>query len=186
VSENISSQRLGDDDLWDSVSERIRRTPAKPQPAEVLFTSKFGGPIPQQRPDVLTNRPLDMGQEEYTKRHETNRWLNSHFGSSSSSLNSETSPRSPQAATPTGIHVTMTSRSSQINSPTPPIVPQPILHQPSSKLKQSSSRSQQNKSAKFYSKEPIGKKISFEDSPSRPSPTHQHNVHFVSFLIRAN
>lgn len=122
VSENVSMHRDGDDDLWDSVSERIQRPTSK---ADLLFpnghsnnnnnntqtnnhnihnnnvnnkngglTNGLGGPtIPLiSRSDVLTNRPLDLDQEESTRKNETNRWLNSHFGSSSSSLNSEASP----------------------------------------------------------------------------------------------
>ncbi|XP_021961035.1 uncharacterized protein LOC110856791 isoform X2 [Folsomia candida] len=162
VSENISSQRQGDEDVWDSVSERVRRLASKP---DALYSTKFGA-VPQVRPNVLTNRPLDTSHEEHTKRTETNRWLNSHFGSSSSSLNSDTSPRSPLPVTPTGIHVTMTSRSSPLNSPAPPPPAPPPGRQ--SNLSQNSN--------KVLSKESVGKRISFGDTPSRT--TQPHSVHF--------
>lgn len=157
VAENVSGQRQGDDDLWDSVSERIRKSqgPDREEERNKLGTS---------RSDALTSKPLDFSQEEHTRKNETNRWLSSHFGSSSSSLNSETSPRSPLQPTPQAIRVTMTSRSSPIlTSPPPP--PPPIPGKGGS-----------------------GKRITFQDSPSppppRPSPAPK-DVKFVRILFNS-
>ncbi|CAG7837725.1 unnamed protein product [Allacma fusca] len=164
VSENISSERHGDEDLWDSVSERIRKLPKTDQ----LFQANNKlNQTPISRSDVLTQRPLDIDQEEYTRKNETNRWLNSHFGSSSSSLNSETSPRSPLHLTPQGIHVTMTSRSSPLNSPPPP----PPMPPSSGPQPPYSSRLAKGKSSKSEN-EPSsgGKRITFSDAPPRSSP----------------
>src|SRR5690348_7784934 len=81
VSENISSQRQGDEDLWDSVSERIRKFPPK---GDTIYSqnNRVVNQLVSARSDALTSRPLDFSLEERARKHETNRWLNSHFGSS--------------------------------------------------------------------------------------------------------
>jgi len=173
------------------VSERIRRLPK----SEGLFNpiNNINAPPNAQpsRQDALTNRPLDLDQEEYTRKNETNRWLNSHFGSSSSSLNSDASPRSPLHSTPTGIHVTMTSRGSPLHSPPPPPPPLPqpgsgggglsrnYNHPPHEH--RSSPRTLPPGKLRKSDKEPVGKRISFGDSPSNNRHNHsQNSVHFVS------
>lgn len=40
------------------------------------------------RTDALTKRPLDFDREEHTRKKETNKWLDSHFGSESTSKDS--------------------------------------------------------------------------------------------------
>uniref|UniRef100_A0A2M4A1P8 Uncharacterized protein n=1 Tax=Anopheles triannulatus TaxID=58253 RepID=A0A2M4A1P8_9DIPT len=40
---------------------------------------------PNDRLDALTKKPLDFDKEEETRKHETNKWLESHFGSESRS-----------------------------------------------------------------------------------------------------
>lgn len=42
------------------------------------------GESPLDRKDALTRRPLDFDQEEETRKVETSKWLEHHFGSESS------------------------------------------------------------------------------------------------------
>lgn len=77
-----------------------QRQLASPVPAQ---SSKLVDPQPQQAPvvppqltaeqtaertDALTKRPLDLEAEEETRKFETSRWLDSHFGSESSTPSS--------------------------------------------------------------------------------------------------
>ncbi|XP_039291947.1 serine/arginine repetitive matrix protein 2 [Nilaparvata lugens] len=70
------------------------------------------------RKDALTRRPLDPDQEERTRKHETDRWLDSHFGSVSSD-DMDNAQVSRPAATSSFINVTMKSS----KSPAPPTPP---------------------------------------------------------------
>lgn len=74
VSEDFHEDREGED--LDSLSERLRRGrrlgALKPKPRDAT-----------ERTDALTRRPLDYHQEEETRKTETNRWLENHFGSES-------------------------------------------------------------------------------------------------------
>lgn len=76
-----------------------------------------------ERTDALTKKPLDFEQEEETRKLETSRWLESHFGSESSHSSSDPADsdpiQSPAPAEPImpsqiksgGINVTMVSKS---------------------------------------------------------------------------
>lgn len=74
VSEDFHEDREGEE--LDSLSERLRRArrlgALKPKPRET-----------PERTDALTRRPLDYHEEEETRKSETNRWLENHFGSES-------------------------------------------------------------------------------------------------------
>ncbi|KAK3863058.1 hypothetical protein Pcinc_031133, partial [Petrolisthes cinctipes] len=74
VSEDFHEDREGVD--LDSLSERFRRArrlgAIKPKPRDAA-----------ERTDALTRRPLNFHQEEETRKSETNRWLENHFGSES-------------------------------------------------------------------------------------------------------
>lgn len=74
VSEDFHEDREGED--LDSLSERIRRGRRlgvlKPKPRDTT-----------ERTDAVTRRPLDYHEEEETRKSETNRWLENHFGSES-------------------------------------------------------------------------------------------------------
>ena len=70
---------------WDALSEKIRR--------ERRLMRKQMGEAAAERMDALTKRPLNFHQEEKTRKKETGKWLERHFGSSSddwSSLASST------------------------------------------------------------------------------------------------
>lgn len=45
------------------------------------------GASPLDRKDALTKKPLDFDQEEETRKVETSKWLENHFGSESRSSN---------------------------------------------------------------------------------------------------
>lgn len=54
-----------------------------------------------ERKDALTNRPLDFDREEETRRKETYKWLDNHFGSESTSKDSREESISDIAVEPT-------------------------------------------------------------------------------------
>jgi hypothetical protein len=54
-----------------------------------------------ERKDALTNRPLDFDREEETRRKETYKWLDNHFGSESTSKDSREDSFSDIAVEPT-------------------------------------------------------------------------------------
>lgn len=54
-----------------------------------------------ERKDALTNRPLDFDREEETRRKETYKWLDNHFGSESTSKDSREDSFSDAAVEPT-------------------------------------------------------------------------------------
>ncbi|XP_038111268.1 uncharacterized protein LOC6036989 isoform X2 [Culex quinquefasciatus] len=73
---------------WDSLSDRLRkarRLGRHSTPKEVAGVVT-GLPQPLiDRTDALTKRPLDFDREDETRKHETSKWLESHFGSESRS-----------------------------------------------------------------------------------------------------
>lgn len=96
--ENVEGERFGDpaalaledQQEWDSLSTRIRRMRRN----KLLQSRAAGqlGPAPgtaaaaaADRKDALTKRPLDFDQEEETRKVETSKWLEHHFGSESRS-----------------------------------------------------------------------------------------------------
>ncbi|XP_063867225.1 mucin-2-like [Scylla paramamosain] len=74
VSEDFHEDREGED--LDSLSERIRR-------GRRLGILKPKTRDTTERTDAITRRPLDYHEEEETRKSETNRWLENHFGSES-------------------------------------------------------------------------------------------------------
>lgn len=107
ATENEFMERQGDKEDetdWDSLSDRVKKgrrqlqkTLLQKQRGEslclpsnhpkvsrnILETNAIG-----ERKDALTNRPLDFDREEETRRKETYKWLDSHFGSESTSKDS--------------------------------------------------------------------------------------------------
>uniref|UniRef100_T1PD69 Uncharacterized protein n=1 Tax=Musca domestica TaxID=7370 RepID=T1PD69_MUSDO len=72
-------------DDWDSLSDRMRKM-RKPYNKSVMQHPKAGA-ILMDRKDALTKRPLDFDREEETRKGETIKWLESHFGSESTASN---------------------------------------------------------------------------------------------------
>ncbi|XP_055616821.1 uncharacterized protein LOC129762508 isoform X2 [Toxorhynchites rutilus septentrionalis] len=73
---------------WDSLSDRLRkarRLGRHPTPKDALVGGVIGVPPLVDRTDALTKRPLDFDREDETRKQETNKWLESHFGSESRS-----------------------------------------------------------------------------------------------------
>ncbi|CAL4060283.1 unnamed protein product, partial [Meganyctiphanes norvegica] len=77
VSEDFHENREGDP--LDSLSERRQRLRGG-GPKRIGAAISATAP---QRTDALTSQPLDYQQEEETRKSETNRWLEHHFGSES-------------------------------------------------------------------------------------------------------
>lgn len=61
---------------------------ASPQPAVQQLPASVQPPV-AERTDALTKQPLDLEAEEETRKLETSRWLESHFGSESSFSSAE-------------------------------------------------------------------------------------------------
>jgi hypothetical protein len=126
VAENVEGERHGDpSDMvdhqeWDSLSTRIRRmrrqgtkphhTKGIPSAGDALGA----GPLPVDRKDALTRKPLDFDQEEETRKVETSKWLEHHFGSESrsskDSIDDDDLPSAQPGGSTSFINVTMTSR----------------------------------------------------------------------------
>lgn len=114
--ENVEGTTEGDPDPeWESLSTRMQKMRRnQPGPAAVgspLAPTAQEAATAAARKDALTKRPLDFDQEEETRKVETSKWLEHHFGSDSRS--SKSSIDDEQPAVPTGAHfinVTMKSR----------------------------------------------------------------------------
>lgn len=111
ATENQFMEREGskeDETDWDSLSDRVKKSRRQLQKTllqkqrgesrmvachfidEILisgFISVESNAI-GERKDALTNRPLDFDREEETRRKETYKWLDNHFGSESTSKDS--------------------------------------------------------------------------------------------------
>nr|XP_029711151.1 uncharacterized protein LOC109422128 [Aedes albopictus] len=76
---------------WDSLSDRLRKARrlgrhSTPKDGGPAITATAGGLPPLvDRTDALTKKPLDFDREDETRKNETNKWLESHFGSESRS-----------------------------------------------------------------------------------------------------
>lgn len=131
AAENDYMERDGtkeDEADWDSLSDRVKKSRRLAQ--KTLLLKQRGGetlndtlfcfmisyqfsvfiythfllfPIVEntERKDALTNRPLDFDREEETRRKETYKWLDNHFGSESTSRDSRESTISDIVAEPT-------------------------------------------------------------------------------------
>lgn len=130
--ENVEGERFGDpaalavedQQEWDSLSTRIRRMRRNkllqsraagqlgPAPGLAAGGLTAAGQAAADRKDALTKRPLDFDQEEETRKVETSKWLEHHFGSESrSSKDSIEDEDDVQRGTTTSfINVTMKSR----------------------------------------------------------------------------
>ncbi|XP_055913998.1 uncharacterized protein LOC129947460 isoform X2 [Eupeodes corollae] len=69
---------------WDSLSARIRKARRAPK---TLLQQQKEAALLSDRKDALTKRPLDFDREEETRKGETMKWLESHFGSESTASN---------------------------------------------------------------------------------------------------
>lgn len=126
VAENIEGERHGepsdmaDHQEWESLSTRIRkmrRQGTKSHHTKGIRSTgdPLGvGSLPMDRKDALTKKPLDFDQEEETRKAETSKWLEHHFGSDSrsskDSLDEDDLPSVHPGGSTSYINVTMTSR----------------------------------------------------------------------------
>lgn len=107
--ENVEGGRHGDtmdSQQWDSLSTRIR----KMRKQKLLKTAPDGS-ILIDRKDALTKKPLDFDQEEETRKVETSKWLEHHFGSESQSSKGSIDDEDirPSGSSTSFINVTMKS-----------------------------------------------------------------------------
>lgn len=112
--ENEFMERDGgkeDDTDWDSLSDRVKKSRRQLQKTLMrgtCYVLKIFNSIKKsfasenaERKDALTNRPLDFDKEEETRRKETYKWLDNHFGSESTSKDSRDDSFSDMAVEPT-------------------------------------------------------------------------------------
>lgn len=142
VAENTEGERHGDPaDMadhqeWDSLSARIRRM--RRQGTRSHHTKGIrstgdplgAGSLAMDRKDALTKKPLDFDQEEETRKAETSKWLEHHFGSDSrsskDSLDEDDLPSGHPGGSTSYINVTMKSRPITSNRTVPTQVVTPV------------------------------------------------------------
>ncbi|XP_053678544.1 uncharacterized protein LOC128728920 [Anopheles nili] len=114
---------------WDSLSDRLRKARrlgrhpkdlplAVGQPANVLPGAI--APVLNDRLDALTKKPLDFDKEEETRKQETSKWLESHFGSESRSSRDSREDLDEELVEPTKrtyFNVTIKSGDAPLGSP---------------------------------------------------------------------
>ncbi|XP_059474957.1 serine/arginine repetitive matrix protein 2 isoform X2 [Neocloeon triangulifer] len=122
--ENVEGNTEGlADPEWESLSTRMQKARRQQVgvagvPFALAEKQQAALAAAQARKDALTKRPLDLDAEEETRKVETSKWLEHHFGSDSrSSKSSLDEPPVPSAAN--FINVTMKSRPVR-TTPTPP------------------------------------------------------------------
>lgn len=108
----------GPDD-WDSLSDRVRK---QRRIQKSLLQQQKEAALMADRTDAITKLPLDFDREEETRKGETMKWLESHFGSESttSSHDGEIEPTKK-----TFFNVTIKSNQAQAgsSSPSPTTIP---------------------------------------------------------------
>lgn len=124
--ENVEGDRQGDPSMlpmehqeWDSLSTRVRKMRRNKLQREGVV-----GLTPLDRKDALTKKPLDFDQEEETRKVETSKWLEHHFGSESRSSKDSVGDDDelPQTGTSTSfINVTMKSTKNNVNRVSSPV-----------------------------------------------------------------
>ena len=91
VAEQVQMDREGDPkegllSEWDSLSDRLKKARRLGRHAKEPAVGAVPTAVPiADRTDALTKRPLDIDREEETRKMETSKWLESHFGSDSRS-----------------------------------------------------------------------------------------------------
>ncbi|KAG8285169.1 hypothetical protein J6590_086251 [Homalodisca vitripennis] len=120
--ENVEGDREGDPSLlaqeWDSLSTRLKKM--RRTKLHQLQRDGVAGMTPLDRKDALTKKPLDFDQEEETRKVETSKWLEHHFGSESRSSKDSIGDDDDLPATGTStsfINVTMKSTKNKTRIP---------------------------------------------------------------------
>ncbi|XP_044730868.1 putative uncharacterized protein DDB_G0291812 isoform X2 [Chrysoperla carnea] len=139
TAETAEGERYGDPGMdepdWDSLSTRIRKARRQQTSASrnQLFkqrgldapNSPIGSPL--DRKDALTKRPIDFDQEEETRKEETSKWLEHHFGSDSRSSRDSLNEIDTPNTGPTTSYFNVTIKSKPTvktqSNPPPPITP---------------------------------------------------------------
>lgn len=120
--ETMEAERRGDggaeESEWDSLSARARKRQQQKQPHRyrgLESSNPVTTTTPLDRKDALTRKPLDFDFEEETRKVETSKWLENHFGSESrsskDSLGDEDEDTKPPAKT-SFFNVTIKSQAS--------------------------------------------------------------------------
>ncbi|CAH1383042.1 unnamed protein product [Tenebrio molitor] len=118
--ETMEVERRGDEDEpdFDSLSARARRrTNNTRQPHRYRVPGLENGISPLDRKDALTKKPLDFDQEEETRKVETSKWLEHHFGSESRSSNNSVIDDEEQPPKTSFFNVTIKSQPSRAETP---------------------------------------------------------------------
>ncbi|CAH1110023.1 unnamed protein product [Psylliodes chrysocephalus] len=119
--ETMEADRRGDGvdepDLFESLSARARRRGTNNRQPYRHRGLEDVGASPLDRKDALTRRPLDFDQEEETRKVETSKWLEHHFGSESRSSNNSTVEEEEQPPKTSFFNVTIKSQPSRTEPP---------------------------------------------------------------------
>ncbi|XP_063706447.1 uncharacterized protein LOC134835499 [Culicoides brevitarsis] len=115
-------------DDWDSLSDRLRKQ--RRNQKSLLQRQKEAAAL-LDRTDALTKRPLDVDREEETRKTETSKWLDSHFGSESSARSSTEESHDDLVIEPTKKTFFNVTIKSSPTTPTPSSTPSPKLMSPS-------------------------------------------------------
>uniref|UniRef100_A0A8D8RUW2 Uncharacterized protein n=1 Tax=Cacopsylla melanoneura TaxID=428564 RepID=A0A8D8RUW2_9HEMI len=116
TAENFTGAGFGDPEClnlesalkWETLSERIRKLKKNATTGNGTHNPSTGSPPPVE---ALTQSPVDFAQEESSRRVETSKWLDNHFGSesSTSSTRNSTDNGPTSSRTTSFINVTMKS-----------------------------------------------------------------------------
>nr|XP_022916300.1 uncharacterized protein LOC111426154 isoform X2 [Onthophagus taurus] len=109
--ETIEVERHGngiDEPDFDSLSARARRRNLNRPPRR--YRDLLPSASPMDRKDALTRRPLDFDQEEETRKMETSKWLENHFGSESRSSRDSLAEEDEQPPKTSYFNVTIKSQ----------------------------------------------------------------------------
>ncbi|KAK9893098.1 hypothetical protein WA026_023771 [Henosepilachna vigintioctopunctata] len=117
--ENVEVERRGDgldEPDFDSLSARLRRR-TQNRPPHRYRGLENPNASPLDRKDALSGQPLDFDKEEQTRKVETSKWLEHHFGSESRSSNNSLIDDVEQPPKTSFFNVTIKSQPSRSAEP---------------------------------------------------------------------
>ncbi|XP_045477494.1 serine/arginine repetitive matrix protein 1 isoform X2 [Harmonia axyridis] len=119
--ENVEVERKGDgldEPDFDSLSARLRRrTQNRPPHRYRGVENPNPNANPLDRKDALTGQPLDFEREEQTRKVETSKWLEHHFGSDSKSSSNSLIDEEEEPPKTSFFNVTIKSQPSRTAEP---------------------------------------------------------------------
>ncbi|KAI5716131.1 hypothetical protein M8J76_001467 [Diaphorina citri] len=112
---------------WETLSERIRKLKKNASPTPGTHNPQTASPLAGERSDAITQSPVDIVQEEQSRRVETSKWLDNHFGSESSASSSKNSTDNGPTSSRTTSFINVTMKSAP---PTKSVSPTKLIVTP--------------------------------------------------------